>query len=76
MLFMKCVVFSKMTSSLIIHEQAKLAASYDVRHFIVLVQRRWGACKGRHETLRPETLRGCFAKFMTNDFVNDKRSKA
>ena len=37
------------------------------------MQRRWGACQGRHETLSPETIRGCGAKLMTTGSVNDKR---
>ena len=37
------------------------------------MQRRWGACKGSRETLRPETIRNCHAKFMTTGFANDER---
>ena len=48
--------FSKMTGPLTISEQAKIAAGNEVRNFIVLVQRRSGVCKGRHETLRPEVV--------------------
>ena len=62
-----------MNSPLNIQERAKIAACHEVKHFIVLVQRRWGACKGRHETLRPETIRGRHAKLVTTGYVNDKR---
>ena len=58
---------------MIIQERAKIAAGYEVRNFNVLVQRLWGACKGRHETLRPETIRGYRAKFMIIGSVNGKR---
>ena len=30
-------------------------------------------CKGRHETLRPETMRDCRAKLMITGYVNDER---
>ena len=62
-----------MTSPLAIHLRAKTAARYEVRNFIVLVQRRWGARKGRQEALRPETIKDCRAKFMITDSVNGKR---
>ena len=67
------VAFSKITSPLSIQKQAKIAAGNEVRNSIVLVQRRWGACDGWHETLRPETIRGGHAKRMTTGSVNNKR---
>ena len=63
------VAFSEMTSALTIQERAKIASYYEVRNFIVL---QWDACKGRHYTLCPETIRGCRAKPMTTGSVNDK----
>ena len=66
------VAFSEMTSALTIQERAKIAACYEVRNFIVLVRRRWDACKGRHYALCPETIRGCRAKPMITGSVNDK----
>ena len=66
------VAFSEMTSALTIQERAKIAACYEVGNFIILVQRRWGACKGRHYTLFPEPVRSCHAKPMTTGSVNDK----
>ena len=50
-----------------------MAARYEVRNFIVLVQRQWGARNGWHKTLRSETIKGCAAKLMTTGSVNDKR---
>ena len=66
------VAFSEMTSALSIQKRAKIAACYEGRNFIVLVQRWWIACKGRHYTLCPETIRGCRAKPMITGSVNDK----
>ena len=65
------VAFSKMTRSLTIQQGAKIAAGCEVRNFIVLAQRRWGACTGRNEALRRETISGCRAKLMTTGFVNN-----
>ena len=64
------VAFSEMSSALTIQEQA---ARYEMRNFIVPVQRRCGACKGKHNTLRPEVNRGYSTKLMTTGTVNDKR---
>ena len=63
------VAFSEMTSPLTIHEQSKIAIRYEVGNFIVLVQRWWDACKGRHET---ETITDGPAKFTTTDTVKIK----
>ena len=73
MLFMECGSIFKNDQSLTIQERARIAVRYEVRNFIVLVQRRWGACKGRHETPRPETIASGRAKLMTTGSVNDKR---
>ena len=43
MLFMECGGIFKMTSPLTIQERAKIAARYEERNFIVLVQRGSGA---------------------------------
>ena len=67
------MAFSKITSPMSIQKQAKIAAGNEVRNSIVLVQRRWCACEGWHETLRPETIRGCHVMLMTTGSVNDKR---
>ena len=62
-----------MTSTFTLQERAKIAARYEVRNFIVLVHRWWGASEAKHETLSPETIRNCPAKFMTTGPVEDKR---
>ena len=64
-----------MTTSLTIQERAKIEARYEVRNFIVLVQKWWGACKDRHKTRRPGTIRNCRAKLMTAGSVNDRRKE-
>ena len=51
-----------------------MVARYEMTNFVVLVQRWWGACKGRHKTLFSETIVGCRAKLRTTSSVNDKRS--
>ena len=66
------VVFSKVTRPLTIQERAK-GARYKMRNSIVLVQRRWGACKDRHEMLHLETIRRCRAKLMITASVNEKK---
>ena len=66
------VAFLDMTSALTIQKRAKIAARYEGRNFIVLVQRWWVVCKGRHYPLCPETIRGCRAKPMITGTENDK----
>ena len=62
-----------MASPMINSGGAKIEPPYEMRNFIALVQRRWGARKGSHDTLRPETIRGCRAKSMTTGSENEKR---
>ena len=75
MLLLECNSIFKNDHSLTIQDRAKTAARYEVRYFIVQVQRRWGACEGRHEALRLETITRCRAKLMTTGSVNDKKKR-
>ena len=67
------VAFLEVTSPLTIQVQTKIAAHYEEWNVIVLVQRRWSTCKGRHEILHLETIRRCHAKLITDGSVNNKR---
>eukprot|EP00106_Octopus_bimaculoides_P012208 XP_014779650.1 PREDICTED: uncharacterized protein LOC106875864 [Octopus bimaculoides] len=61
-------------SCLTVQEQTKIAARYEVWNSVVLVQRWWHAWKGKHATLRLETIKSCHAKLMTMSSVNNARS--
>ena len=73
MLFMECGSISEKRGCLTIQERAEIAARYEVRNSFALVQRRWGACKGRHEPPCLKKIGGCRAKLMTTGSINHKR---
>ena len=64
---------TKMAGCLTVQERAQIAARYEVRRFIVEVQRWWRTIKGRHAQIDPKTIKNCHAKLMTTGSVCDTR---
>lgn len=63
----------QMAGRLAVQERSKIAACYDVRNSIVLVQKWWRPEKSKHATLHPETIKKLSFKADDHDICEQSR---
>ncbi|PSN40078.1 hypothetical protein C0J52_18239 [Blattella germanica] len=54
-----------MADRLTVQQRAQIAARYEVWNSVLLVQRWWRNMNGVNATIRPETIKNCHRKLMT-----------